>query len=548
MSLLQMSLAGAVMILCVAALRALAIHRLPKGTFLALWGVALARLLIPYSLPSAFSVYSLLARLTPAPEPVAHMPASPIVTITPGTYVPATPAVPTASQTVLQIDPWVAAWLVGALACTLYFAAAYGQCRREFRVSLPVEREEVRTWLLEHPLRRSMEIRQFDQITAPLTYGVFRPVILMPKATHWEDLDTLHYALAHEYIHIRRFDALTKLVLTAALCIHWFNPAVWMMVVLANRDLELSCDEAVVRWFGMDTKSAYAAALLRMEEARSGFAPLYHHFSASAHFSKNAMKERMVAIMKLKRTSSLAILLAAVLVIGMTTAFATSKEPVELRNPADIHLSQTAEDVTVSSYADPADGKTYYSWDDGKTWTTDFKGPDLPEIEWWTAEEYEAWLENEKVQLQSLIGERAWTSGDGWFTWDQKKVDEAIARYEGILENIKNGMLYSKTVYGEEDGIVISMNPGDMGTKTERDIHDTTVGTTAPLDEVTKQAYYQEYIKIAAEVSKETELDISVLPMDAFQEEDWRTPEQFRNIITEVASWRLICTTLATTD
>ena len=471
MSLLQMSLAGAVMILCIAALRALTIHRLPKVTFLALWGVALARLLVPYSLPSAFSVYSLLARLTPAAKPVVCTPAPPVMTVTPGTYVPVTPAVPAAPQTVPLIDPWLVVWLVGALACALYFVVAYGQCRREFRASLPVEREEAMAWLREHPLRRPMEIRQSDKITAPLTYGVLRPVILMPKTTDWEDLDTVYYALAHEYVHIRRFDAVTKLVLTAALCVHWFNPAVWMMVVLANRDLELSCDEAVIHRFGMDTKAAYAAALLRMEEVRNGFAPLYNHFS------KNAMKERMVAIMKLKRTSSLAILMAAVLVVGMTTAFATSKQPAELRNPADTHLSQTAEqDFTVTSYADPADEKLYYSSDGGKTWIAlrdaEFRaGYDMPEVEWWTAEEYEAWLENEKIQLQSIIGERCWTSSDGWFTWDQEKVDEAIAMYEGILEDIKNGMLYSKTIHGEADtSLVLSMGSGDLWTATDESI------------------------------------------------------------------------------
>lgn len=85
--------------------------------------------------------------------------------------------------------------------------------------------------------------------------------------------------------------------------------------------------------------------------------------------------------------------------------------------------------------------------------------------------------------------------------------------------------------------------------KTERYINDATIpvpssGMTSSLDEATKQTYYQEYIKIAAEVSKETELDISVVPMNEFQEEDWRTPEQFRNIITEVANWNLTCTEL----
>ena len=68
-----------------------------------------------------------------------------------------------------------------------------------------------------------------------------------------------------------RFDAVTRLVLTVALCVHWFSPAVWIMYVLANRDIELSCDEAVIRKFGERTKSAYAMALIRMEEARNSF-------------------------------------------------------------------------------------------------------------------------------------------------------------------------------------------------------------------------------------------------------------------------------------
>ena len=65
---------------------------------------------------------------------------------------------------------------------------------------------------------------------------------------------------------------------------------------------------------------------------------------------------------------------------------------------------------------------------------------------------------------------------------------------------------------------------------------------TLTLDEKTKEEYYLEYIEIAKEVSKEAELDISVLPIDEFQEEDWRTPQEFRDFITEVACWYLTCT------
>ncbi|RAZ18687.1 peptidase M56, partial [Klebsiella oxytoca] len=70
----------------------------------------------------------------------------------------------------------------------------------------------------------------------PLTYGIIHPVILLPKSTDWTDTERLNYVLEHELAHIRHFDAAAKLALTAAVCVHWFNPLVWLMLSLANRD------------------------------------------------------------------------------------------------------------------------------------------------------------------------------------------------------------------------------------------------------------------------------------------------------------------------
>ena len=183
---------------------------------------------------------------------------------------------------------------------------------------MPVENDFIKNWLNTHQQKRPISIRQSSRFSAPLTYGVFRPVILMPISTDWENTNGLQYVLAHEYVHIRRFDSITKLVLIAALCVHWFNPFVWVMYVLANRDIELSCDEAVVRLFGETTKAAYARTLIGMEETRSSFAPLCNNFS------KNAIEERITAIMKIKKTSLFTLLLAVILVAGFTTALATS--------------------------------------------------------------------------------------------------------------------------------------------------------------------------------------------------------------------------------
>lgn len=321
MNLLQMSFTGGVLITVITILRAAALSRLPKKAFLALWAVVLVRLLVPFSLPSVFSVYTYVEP-APIPAPVQVQPIR--QPVQPSTLLPAgetagEPPVPAPEpeQTPLNIPLQAVVWGVGAGACFLYFALSYWRCRREFQTSLPVEG----TSLSVGGARRSISLRQSDRISAPLTYGVLHPVILMPKNTNWNDKATLQYVLAHELVHIRRFDAATKLVLAGALCIHWFNPLVWVMYLLANRDLELSCDEEVVRQFGLNARRAYAMTLIGMEEQKSGLSGLY------SYFNKNAMEERITAIMKTKKLTISAVCAALALIIGITAAFATSAMP-----------------------------------------------------------------------------------------------------------------------------------------------------------------------------------------------------------------------------
>lgn len=557
MKLLQMSLAGGVMILVITVIRALAIERLPKKTFLALWAAALARLLAPVSLPSALSIYSLLARRAPAAAEWTAVPALPDLPAETGAAAAAA-AQQTASAPAAQAPVRTIVWAVGAAVCAVVFAVAYGRCCREFRASFPAENDVIRRWLQSHPLRRTIAIRQSGRISSPLTFGVLRPVILMPKKTDWADETALRYVLEHEFVHIQRFDVLSKLLLIAAVCVHWFNPLVWVMYVLANRDLELSCDETVLRRFGGDVRAAYARVLIRMEAARGGFAPLCNHFG------KTAIEERITAIMKTKRITIVSLGLAALLVAGTVTVFATSAQggtsgtpaktagafaeenaafagsggtavesgvplqpnadytaagisskgrlwyyagqPVamiyddndsiymdeeaaggcylhvrrdsagaisgvdvltkeQFRELADQRMNAasdtTYEESTLMSYVDPADGRTYYSFDGGKTFEpltdAEFEARfPTPDVVWWTYDEYKAWLDNEKVELQSLLGQ---TGGD--YTWTQQKIDETIALYESILKDIQNGVLYSKTVDGSDD-VMLSMNPADI--------------------------------------------------------------------------------------
>lgn len=476
MSLLQMSFLGTVIILLIVVLRAVLINRLPKKTFLILWWIALIRLLVPFSIKSVTSIYSLLQSI--------YSDINPVRTAQTTTFLPIHGNMPEIanglSEAMVQrtesISILSVIWLAGLLLCFGFFAVSYIKCYREFRFSLPVENDILEAWKEKHPLKRSLSIRQTETIAAPLSYGVIRPVILMPKNTEWKNIYQLRYVLEHEYVHIRRLDMLTKLIMIAAVCIHWFNPLVWVMYILFNRDLELSCDETVVRRFGMDIKSIYATALISMEEKKSGLTPLCNSFS------KNAIEERIRAIMKIKKTSKFAVMISAVLVICVTGGFATSASSLEKKTET---AQENGETTVALNEVNIREDESLSSSD----------------VEWWTAEEYAKWLDEEKEVLQSMIGEKAYTGGDGWFVWTQEKVDETIALYEDNLQKIKDGMKLSKS---SDDAVGITMAYSPENIEYAKQEAETVTENKDSNENVFSEEQLSEYAKAGITYQKET--------------------------------------------
>lgn len=316
MSILQMSVSASILILFIIVMRAILLNKLPPKTFIILWGVALFRLLIPISIPSQFSVFTLIKNLTSLSAVQNIGVSSPNMGI--AETMPAAGVTVTNDTLQMVVSPLLILWLVGMLAVALFITITHLRCRQSYKMALPIENAFLANWKEEHPTRRTIQIKQSDKITAPLTYGIVCPVILLPKSMNNADECKLQYVLAHEFTHIKRFDVLLKCLLAASLCVHWFNPLIWVMYVLANRDIEISCDEAVVKMFGETTKSAYALTLISLEEKKSRLNPLCNNFS------KNAIEERITSIMKIKKTSLVGIALALALIAGTTTVFATT--------------------------------------------------------------------------------------------------------------------------------------------------------------------------------------------------------------------------------
>jgi len=299
MSIVSMSVQASVLIVIIVLARAIALNKLPKVGFLFLWGIAIIRMLIPFSISSklsfynAFSLFESSNSLTPQLE-------TPAIEIT-GNINMVMPE-PTQPINIFEQEMFwqqllKLGWLFGIAVLSILFATLIVRSYRELRSSTPIAGNNfVEAWRSEVQLQRPLQILQSDRITTPIAVGIIRPRIILPKAI-CNDQSALKYILAHEYFHIRRFDMLWKLLALVAVCIHWFNPLAWVLLILFNRDLEITCDEMVLHHFGETERVSYAHTLIDMIEWKKSFSPII------SCFSKNATEERIVAIMKYKKTA-----------------------------------------------------------------------------------------------------------------------------------------------------------------------------------------------------------------------------------------------------
>ncbi|NGM83853.1 M56 family metallopeptidase [Paenibacillus sp. 7124] len=424
MSLLQLSISASVFILAVIFLRSLLIHKLPKMTFMFLWGVALIQLLVPVSVQSQFSIFTAVEHLSRMFTMRKLIPTSESSTFINGTTVimpPITehltaPIMPL--ETASQISPIVWVWLVGFTLCALFFIIPHLRYRKIYKMAVPIRNDFIRKWQHSNLLWRNVQIRQLDNISTPLTYGIFRPVVLLPKNLDYDEEKQLALILTHEITHIKRFDTLKKWILATSVCVHWFNPFVWVMYILANRDIELFCDEAVIRKFGENTKPTYARALVRLEEKKIGLSPMI------SSFSKNSTEERIISIMKTKKITITTMLLAIGLVASVVIIFATSAlDKTESATGVDNPNSEPIAEMVPALYQ-------------GAT-TTDLmphdltfnKKYDVPKlIDSLMASKYRAVYMDNEIYLRVMMDNTIQISKDNGAVWKKYDTDEIDAK------------------------------------------------------------------------------------------------------------------------
>lgn len=296
MSVLNMTFSASLMIIIIEIMRRFLKDRVPRKVFYGLWLLAAARMIIPLGVPFGFSLFSILQDLG---LPVGINGAA-VADAAAAAGVGGTDDALAAHGYIHYTMILKFIWIAGAIGFAAYFVITYIRNLYKFKESLPADSSVAESWAAKMGVRRKIKVRESDYINSPLTYGIARPVILMPAgAVDMIEEDQLGYIYAHELVHIKRFDSLAKIFVTAAVCVNWFNPFAWVMYALVNRDIELSCDEAVVRKLGNASRPDYAMTLVRFAELKE------MSLFAFNSFGKSVLTQRVNEVMTKKKTGIL---------------------------------------------------------------------------------------------------------------------------------------------------------------------------------------------------------------------------------------------------
>jgi len=193
------------------------------------------------------------------------------------------------------------------------------------------------------PLRDNIYLA--DEIHSPFVMGLFRPKIYLPSEMEEREQS---YIILHEQHHIRRLDHIAKALAFAALCIHWFNPLVWAAFILSGKDMEMSCDEAVVRKLGPEIRGDYSASLLSLATGKHIMAGM------PLDFGEGNTKDRIKNLASWKKPALWVVLVAVIACAALAVCLLTNPkaypEEIQVNNHLYLRQEPNAETLPEGSY------------------------------------------------------------------------------------------------------------------------------------------------------------------------------------------------------
>ena len=303
LKLVNMSITASYLVLAVLLFRVL-LKKAPKYIRVILWGLVGLRLVFPFSIES---VLSLIPNEEPLPEEFLYAATPQINTgisyvnnaLNPVIAQSLTP-IELTSANPTQIWSFIFShiWMIGMVVMVLYAVISYGIVRRKVRVSIPVGKN----------------LRLCDYIDTPFILGIIRPKIYLPSNL---DQATADHVMAHECAHLKRKDHWWKPLGFALLSIYWFNPVMWLAYILLCRDIELACDEKVVRELDTGEKKAYSEALLTCSVPRHLIA------ACPLAFGEVGVKARIKSVLNYKKPAFWIVVVAVTVSAVVAVCFLT---------------------------------------------------------------------------------------------------------------------------------------------------------------------------------------------------------------------------------
>ena len=369
------SIAASWIVIAVLILR-FCLKKAPKWVNVLLWGIVAVRLIFPFSIESALSLIPSAETVSPsimmetAPSVQTGVPALDQV-INPVIDHSLSPA-PGASANPLQI--WIsvmaAVWLAGAAALLLYSAVSYRRLRRR---------------VCEAVILRD-NIYQSENVCSPFVLGIIRPKIYLPYHMDKREMD---HVIAHEQTHIRRRDHWWKPLGFLLLTVHWFNPLLWLGYILLCRDIELACDEKVIREMGSEQRADYTQALVSCSVSRRSIA------ACPLAFGEVGIKERVKSVMNYKKPAFW-IVLASVVVCAVAAVCFLTDPKTERSSPSVGDNVSGLGPAQTEKWFDYLETPEEMNWD-GRL---EIALPEYPGVTFrWYPEKMEAVTENEITPL-----------------------------------------------------------------------------------------------------------------------------------------------------
>lgn len=338
LNIVNMSISASWIVLAVLLLRLL-LKKAPKWITVLLWGIVAVRLICPFTVESVMSLIPSSETFNPGllietPEintgfPVINNTLNPIIQDTTVTIALEK------GVNALKLLVWIFSkiWIIGIALMLVYAIISFFHVKRKIGTAV---------------LLRG-NIYQSETVVSPFVLGIIKPKIYLPFNISEQDMD---HVIAHEQAHIRRKDHWWKPLGFLLLTLHWFNPLMWLGYVLLCRDIELACDEKVVKEMNTDQRADYSQALLTCSVNRRMIA------ACPLAFGEVGVKDRVKSVLSYKKPAFWIIIVAIVASAVAAVCFLTNPTSDRLKNIEKLTLSQTFDETVIVWVGD---GETYHS-------------------------------------------------------------------------------------------------------------------------------------------------------------------------------------------